>query len=132
MISTVSWVGGKNPFLGWAYVGAAALFVALGVAGTVRHLVKPRYVVFDSLCTQQVADDLCHVGNSATCLCFRGINPARTRLLLDEPEARAPPSLLTTLHLFHVDPLCFASPFVSSSPMYRTSLLLLIFCSRML
>ena len=42
VISTVSWVGGKNPFLGWAYVAAAALFVLLGLAGTVRHLVKPR------------------------------------------------------------------------------------------
>lgn len=45
VISTVSWVGGKNPFLGWAYVAAAALFVLLGLAGTVRHLVKPRYVL---------------------------------------------------------------------------------------
>ncbi|KAJ8078492.1 alkylphosphocholine resistance protein lem3 [Marasmius tenuissimus] len=42
VISTVSWVGGKNPFLGWAYIGAAALFVLLAVAGLVRHLVKPR------------------------------------------------------------------------------------------
>jgi hypothetical protein len=44
VISTVSWIGGKNPFLGWAYVGAAALFVLLGVAGTVRHVIKPRYM----------------------------------------------------------------------------------------
>ncbi len=44
VISTVSWIGGKNPFLGWAYVGAAALFVLLGVAGTVRHVIKPRYL----------------------------------------------------------------------------------------
>lgn len=42
VISTVSWIGGKNPFLGWAYVGAAALFVLLGVIGTIRHLVRPR------------------------------------------------------------------------------------------
>ncbi|KAG7092198.1 hypothetical protein E1B28_008566 [Marasmius oreades] len=42
VISTVSWVGGKNPFLGWAYVGAAALFVLLAIVGLVRHLVKPR------------------------------------------------------------------------------------------
>lgn len=44
VISTVSWIGGKNPFLGWAYVGAAALFILLGVIGTIRHLVRPRYV----------------------------------------------------------------------------------------
>ncbi|KAI0057105.1 Lem3/Cdc50 [Artomyces pyxidatus] len=42
VISTVSWIGGKNPFLGWAYVAAAALFVALAVAGTIRHVLKPR------------------------------------------------------------------------------------------
>ncbi|KAG8904710.1 hypothetical protein FRB99_001296 [Tulasnella sp. 403] len=42
IISTVSWIGGKNPFLGWAYVGAAAIFVFLGIAGTIRHIVKPR------------------------------------------------------------------------------------------
>ncbi|KAI0807301.1 transcription regulator [Fomes fomentarius] len=42
VISTVSWMGGKNPFLGWAYVAAAGLLVLLGILGTIRHLVKPR------------------------------------------------------------------------------------------
>lgn len=42
VISTVSWIGGKNPFLGWAYVAASAVFVFLALAGTVRHLLKPR------------------------------------------------------------------------------------------
>ncbi|EGN96138.1 hypothetical protein SERLA73DRAFT_185713 [Serpula lacrymans var. lacrymans S7.3] len=42
VISTVSWIGGKNPFLGWAYVATASLFVFLALAGTVRHLIKPR------------------------------------------------------------------------------------------
>ncbi|KAK0240501.1 cell cycle control protein [Armillaria nabsnona] len=42
VITTVSWIGGKNPFLGWAYVAAAALFVLLAVVGTARHLIKPR------------------------------------------------------------------------------------------
>ncbi|KAG6864149.1 hypothetical protein C0991_012127, partial [Blastosporella zonata] len=41
VISTVSWIGGKNPFLGWAYVAAASVFVLLAVLGTIRHLVKP-------------------------------------------------------------------------------------------
>lgn len=45
VISTVSWMGGKNPFLGWAYVAAAGLLVLLGVLGTIRHLVKPRFVL---------------------------------------------------------------------------------------
>ncbi|OSX64635.1 hypothetical protein POSPLADRAFT_1178196 [Postia placenta MAD-698-R-SB12] len=42
VISTVSWIGGKNPFLGWAYVAAAALLVALAILGTIRHMVRPR------------------------------------------------------------------------------------------
>ncbi|EJU01114.1 transcription regulator [Dacryopinax primogenitus] len=42
VISTVSWVGGKNSFLGWAYVGTAALFVALALVGLGWHCVKPR------------------------------------------------------------------------------------------
>ncbi|KAF9001981.1 CDC50/LEM3 family [Cyathus striatus] len=42
VISTVSWIGGKNPFLGWAYVASAALFVLLALLGTARHLIKPR------------------------------------------------------------------------------------------
>ncbi|KAJ7104883.1 transcription regulator [Mycena epipterygia] len=42
VISTVSWIGGKNAVLGWAYVGAAAVFVLLAIAGFARHLVKPR------------------------------------------------------------------------------------------
>ncbi|KAJ7090183.1 cell cycle control protein [Mycena belliarum] len=42
VISTVSWIGGKNSFLGWAYVGAASVFVLLAIAGTARHLIKPR------------------------------------------------------------------------------------------
>ncbi|TCD68223.1 hypothetical protein EIP91_011292, partial [Steccherinum ochraceum] len=42
VISTVSWIGGKNPFLGWAYVAAASLFVAVAILGTIRHMIKPR------------------------------------------------------------------------------------------
>ncbi|KAH0830439.1 ligand-effect modulator 3 family [Lanmaoa asiatica] len=42
VISTVSWIGGKNPFLGWAYVATAGVFVLLALAGTIRHLFKPR------------------------------------------------------------------------------------------
>jgi len=42
VISTVSAIGGKNPFLGWAYVAAAGVFVLLAVLGLARHLIKPR------------------------------------------------------------------------------------------
>ena len=42
VMSTVSWVGWTQRFLGWAYVAAAILCVLLAVAGLVRHLIKPR------------------------------------------------------------------------------------------
>lgn len=42
VISTVSWIGGKQPFLGWSYVAVAALCVLLAVIGTIKHLIRPR------------------------------------------------------------------------------------------
>lgn len=42
VISTVSWIGGKQPFLGWAYIAAAILCVVLAIGGLIRHLIKPR------------------------------------------------------------------------------------------
>ena len=42
VISTVSWIGGKQPFLGWAYIAAAILCVILAIGGLIRHLIKPR------------------------------------------------------------------------------------------
>ncbi|EIM92949.1 Lem3/Cdc50 [Stereum hirsutum FP-91666 SS1] len=41
VISTVSWVGGKNPFLGWLYVATSATFFLIAIAGTVRYVLKP-------------------------------------------------------------------------------------------
>ena len=37
-------MGGRNPFLGIAYVVVGGLCVVLGVLFTVAHLVRPRYV----------------------------------------------------------------------------------------
>ena len=37
-------MGGKNPFLGIAYVVVGGLCIVLGVVFTVAHLVKPRHV----------------------------------------------------------------------------------------
>ena len=37
-------MGGKNSFLGIAYVVVGGLCVVLGVFFTVAHLIKPRYV----------------------------------------------------------------------------------------
>ncbi|KAI9598183.1 ligand-effect modulator 3 family [Syncephalis fuscata] len=42
VISTVSFLGGKNPFLGIAYITVAVICVILGCVFTLRHLYKPR------------------------------------------------------------------------------------------
>lgn len=44
ILSTRTIVGGKNPFLGIAYVVVAGICVVLGVIFTITHLIKPRYV----------------------------------------------------------------------------------------
>jgi hypothetical protein len=78
VISTVSWMGGKNPFLGWAYVAAAALFVLLAVVGTVRHLLKPRSVDSPNYRVQMISLNLFHyAGGWGTCRYFHGTDEAQ-------------------------------------------------------
>ena len=43
LITTRTVMGGKNPFLGIAYVVVGGLCTVLGVLFTIAHLVKPRY-----------------------------------------------------------------------------------------
>lgn len=42
VISNTSWVGGKNPFLGFAYMIAGGVFLILALAFLARHLMAPR------------------------------------------------------------------------------------------
>ncbi|GAA5998891.1 hypothetical protein JCM5350_003661 [Sporobolomyces pararoseus] len=42
VFSTVSFIGGKNPFLGIAYIAVGGACILLGLILTVRHLIKPR------------------------------------------------------------------------------------------
>ena len=44
VISTRTVMGGKNPFLGIAYVAVGGICIVLGALFTVTHLFKPRYV----------------------------------------------------------------------------------------
>jgi len=42
VLSTVSWLGGKNPFLGYAYIIVGGICIVLGLAFALRHIIKPR------------------------------------------------------------------------------------------
>eukprot|EP00455_Lapot_gusevi_P051125 TRINITY_DN7556_c0_g1_i7.p1 TRINITY_DN7556_c0_g1~~TRINITY_DN7556_c0_g1_i7.p1 ORF type:complete len:345 (+),score=99.95 TRINITY_DN7556_c0_g1_i7:105-1139(+) len=42
VLSTVSWVGGKNDFLGWAYIVVGIVCFVLGLAFLVKECVSPR------------------------------------------------------------------------------------------
>eukprot|EP01087_Luapelamoeba_hula_P014442 TRINITY_DN4226_c0_g1_i1.p1 TRINITY_DN4226_c0_g1~~TRINITY_DN4226_c0_g1_i1.p1 ORF type:complete len:339 (-),score=39.23 TRINITY_DN4226_c0_g1_i1:119-1102(-) len=42
VLSTVSWMGGKNPFLGIAYIVVGSICFVLGLLFALRHLIKPR------------------------------------------------------------------------------------------
>lgn len=42
VISNTSWMGGRNYFLGYAYIIAGTLFLACAIAFLIRHLLAPR------------------------------------------------------------------------------------------
>ncbi|GAA6025593.1 hypothetical protein JCM10207_001202 [Rhodosporidiobolus poonsookiae] len=42
VFSTVSFIGGRNPFLGIAYIAVGGACFVLGLALTLRHLIRPR------------------------------------------------------------------------------------------
>lgn len=48
LLSTRTVVGGKNSFMGIAYVAVAGICVVIGVVFTFAHLIKPRLVLFSS------------------------------------------------------------------------------------
>lgn len=67
LISTRTVMGGKNDFLGIAYLVVGGLCILLGAFFTVAHLIKPRYVVI------HVSTSLLTVaGNSVTTPTYRG------------------------------------------------------------
>lgn len=42
VISTTTWIGGKNPFLGYAYIVVGAICFVLGIIFAIKHQVAPR------------------------------------------------------------------------------------------
>ncbi len=42
VLSTTSWLGGKNNFLGWAYIVVGIICFTLAIAFLIKHLVSPR------------------------------------------------------------------------------------------
>lgn len=62
-------MGGKNPFMGIAYVVVGGICIVLGTLFTVAHLVKPRYVAgrnfTTNFCGVKQNVHRC-IGNSAT------------------------------------------------------------------
>lgn len=42
VLSTTSWLGGKNDFLGWAYIAVGCLCLALGIAFILKQRISPR------------------------------------------------------------------------------------------
>lgn len=47
LFSTRTIMGGRNPFLGIAYVVVAGVCIVLGALFTATHLIRPRYVILE-------------------------------------------------------------------------------------
>ncbi|XP_044953898.1 putative ALA-interacting subunit 4 isoform X2 [Hordeum vulgare subsp. vulgare] len=50
VLSTASWMGGKNNFIGVAYVAVGGICLLLAMGFVVLYVVKPRYMLFSNKC----------------------------------------------------------------------------------
>ena len=66
VISTRTVMGGRNPFLGIAYIVVGGICIVLGVIFTASHLIKPRYDLSLASLGSVPYADLCSAGNLAT------------------------------------------------------------------
>ena len=69
-------MGGKNPFLGIAYLVVGGICILLGALFTITHLIKPRYFSVDILLIKARLTG-CVTANSATTPISRGITISR-------------------------------------------------------
>lgn len=70
-------MGGKNPFLGIAYIVVGGICIVLGALFTVTHLIKPRWVTLK--CSKGILLNIFVTGNSETTLTSRGTMINRVR-----------------------------------------------------
>jgi hypothetical protein len=69
VLSTATWLGGKNDFLGFAYLIVGGLCIFLAFAFTLLYFVKPRLVTFDIL-LQSRGNYLCAGFSLRTCYIY--------------------------------------------------------------
>ena len=89
VISTGTVIGGRNPFLGIAYVVVSGICVILGALFTATHLIKPRYgPLHHPIARYRGLPVDHHLGNSATIPTLRGTttSPRPPQLVDDKRE----------------------------------------------
>ena len=79
VISTRTVMGGKNPFLGIAYVAVGGICIVLGTIFTITHLIKPRYVCCNII--GRIRWTNWPIGNLGTILTCRGTMTSQVRPL---------------------------------------------------
>lgn len=91
VISTRTVMGGKNPFLGIAYVAVGGICIVLGTLFTITHLIKPRYALVAVYESYSSSD--CFLGNLEITHICRGTMTGQVRP--PQPEFKG---LVMTLH----------------------------------
>jgi hypothetical protein len=105
IISTRTVVGGRNPFLGIAYVVVGGVCIILGTVFTVTHLIRPRFVS-PSLSSSPVANSI--LENLVITLISRGTTPLAQSRAPAQPPLRVANFVLATLRQLATTPALFS------------------------